>query len=156
MENSKKLSNRFREVMINGKWIANTNYNDQLSTLNFQQATKTIDSLNTIAILTQHVNYYISGLVEVFKGRPLLIRDADSFNFPKIDSEIDWTTCKAELLNNSKEFAKHVETMTDTELDAVFIKEEYGNYHRNIEGVIEHCYYHLGQISLIKKMILNH
>lgn len=28
-----------------------------------------------------------------------------------------------------------------------------GSYLRNIEGVIEHSYYHLGQISLIKKMI---
>ena len=27
-------------------------------------------------------------------------------------------------------------------------------YLRNIEGVIEHSYYHLGQISLIRKLIL--
>jgi len=156
MENSKQLSNRFTEVMLNGKWIANTNYHDQLSNLNFQQATKRLDSLITIAILSQHVNYYISGLLDVFKGRPLLIRDADSFDFPKVNSEKEWENCIAELLNNSKEFAKYIEAMTEAELDAIFVKEEYGTFRRNIEGVIEHCYYHLGQISLIKKMILNH
>jgi len=44
--------------------------------------------------------------------------------------------------------------MTPQELDAIFVLEKYGTYRRNIEGMIEHAYYHLGQISLIKKMII--
>jgi len=43
--------------------------------------------------------------------------------------------------------------MEDATLDSVFVDEKYGTYLRNIEGVIEHCYYHLGQISLIKKLV---
>ncbi len=43
--------------------------------------------------------------------------------------------------------------MNDSILDQPFIEKKYGSYLRNIEGVIEHSYYHLGQISLIKKMI---
>ncbi|MEM8891667.1 MAG: DUF1572 domain-containing protein, partial [Bacteroidota bacterium] len=34
-----------------------------------------------------------------------------------------------------------------------FVDEKYGTYRRNIDGMIEHCYYHLGQISIIRKMI---
>ena len=41
----------------------------------------------------------------------------------------------------------------DEKFDAIFFDEKYGTYLRNIEGVIEHSYYHLGQISLLKKMI---
>ncbi|MGE0931575.1 DUF1572 family protein [Peijinzhouia sedimentorum] len=44
-----------------------------------------------------------------------------------------------------------VEKMDDDLLRQTFVKEEYGSYLRNIEAQIEHSYYHLGQISLIKK-----
>jgi hypothetical protein len=30
---------------------------------------------------------------------------------------------------------------------------KYGNYFRNIAGVVEHTHYHLGQIALIKKLL---
>ena len=43
--------------------------------------------------------------------------------------------------------------MTEEKLEEIFVDEKYGTYKRNIEGMIEHCYYHLGQISLINKMI---
>ena len=44
--------------------------------------------------------------------------------------------------------------MSAEKLEDVFFDEKYGTYLRNIEGMIEHCYYHLGQVSLIRKMIL--
>ena len=58
------------------------------------------------------------------------------------------------MWDNAEKFAAHVERMPDEKLEAVFMDEKYGNYRRNIEGVIEHSYYHLGQISLIRKMII--
>ena len=57
------------------------------------------------------------------------------------------------LWTNAERFAGQVERMSAKELEQIFVKEQYGNYRRNIEGVIEHSYYHLGQLSLIKKMI---
>ena len=44
--------------------------------------------------------------------------------------------------------------MNDSIFDHPFIDGKYGSYLRNIEGIIEHSYYHLGQISLIRKMII--
>ncbi len=46
-----------------------------------------------------------------------------------------------------------MENMTDEKLSEGFIDEKYGTYHRNIDVMIEHTYYHLGQIILIKKLI---
>jgi hypothetical protein len=43
--------------------------------------------------------------------------------------------------------------MEDSAFDQPFVDEKYGTYLRNIEGVIEHSYYHLGQVSLLKKMV---
>jgi uncharacterized damage-inducible protein DinB len=153
METSHQLANRFREVILNGKWIANTNLKDQLGDVHLKQATRKIGSLNTIAALTFHINYYIAGILNVFEGGNLEIRDKYSFDLPPIRSAEDWDRLRNELWSNAEKFAGHVERMSDEKLNATFVDEKYGTYRRNIEGMIEHSYYHLGQISLIKKMI---
>lgn len=153
MENSKQLAQRFREVILNGKWIANTNYKDQLSGVSLEQATQRVGSLNTLALLAFHINYYIGGILNVFEGGSLDIRDKYSFDLPPLQSQEEWESLLNSLWTNAERFAQHVEAMTEEQLEASFVDEKYGNYRRNIEGVIEHSYYHLGQISLIKKMI---
>jgi len=153
MENPNEISERFREVFLNGTWIANTNYKDLLSHMEWKEAIKKIGSLNTIATLTLHINYYVSGILNVFEGGGLEIRDKHSFEFPMIKSKQDWENIKNELFINSGKCAKHIERMSNKQLNQPFVDEKYGNYRRNIEGMIEHSYYHLGQISLLKKMI---
>ena len=154
MENAKQLANRFREVILNGKWIANTNFKSALENVNWEQATTKVGSLNTIAALCFHVNYYIAGINHFFEEGSLDIRDKYSFDCPEIASDENWQALFNELLLNAEKFAQHVEKMSNEKLEAVFVDEKYGNYRRNIEAMIEHGYYHLGQISLIKKMIL--
>lgn len=72
-----------------------------------------------------------------------------------IQSETDWKKLINEFLINSEKFIKEVTNLPDYKLDEPFTDEKYGSYLRNIEGAIEHSYYHLGQISLIKKMIVD-
>lgn len=155
MEGSTQLANRFRELFLNGTWIANTNYQELLSDIDWEQAIQKVASLNTIAILTFHINYYVEGVLQVLKGGELSIRDKYSFDAPEITSESEWNTLKNTLINNTEAFAKHIESMTETELESTFVDYKYGSLRRNIEGLIEHSYYHFGQLSLIKK-IINH
>jgi len=146
------LANRLREVLLNGKWIANTNFKEQILSIHWTQAIQKVDNLNTIAVLTFHINYYLGGLLNVFNGGGLEIRDKYSFDLPEIKSEADWINVVNDFLSNAEKFAEKVEEMPDEIFDQPFVDEKYGSYLRNIEGVIEHSYYHLGQISLIKKM----
>ena len=83
------LANRLREVLLNGKWIANTNFKEQILNVSWEQAIQKVDNLNTIALLTFHINYYLQGLLNVFKGGNLEIRDKYSFDLPEIKSETD-------------------------------------------------------------------
>lgn len=152
MTRSESLATRLDEVLLNGRWVANTNYKDQLEGLKRREAVFQINKLNTIAALTFHINYYLDGILNVFNGGKLEIRDAYSFDMPEITTEAQWMELKEQLFVNSLSFVKAVQSMTDTQLDAVFTDEKYGTYQRNIEGVIEHCYYHLGQIVLINKL----
>lgn len=150
---NKDLANRLREVLLNGKWIANSNFKAQITSVNWQQATEKIGNLNTIAALTFHVNYYLKGLLNVFDGGNLEIKDKYSFDMPEIVSAEDWDELVIEFVSIAEKFISHVEKMDDKFLNQTFVKEEYGSYLRNIEAQIEHSYYHLGQISLLKKLI---
>ncbi|AZB31219.1 DUF1572 family protein [Chryseobacterium balustinum] len=155
MSTTSQLAKRFREVLLDGKWIANTNFKEQLSDVTWEQATTKIDSLNTIAMLTFHIDYYIAGLMNVFDGGDLEIKDKFSFDFPPIESQEQWESLLNKLWQDSEKFATLLEQMPDSKLDKVFVDEKYETYLRNIDGMIEHSYYHLGQITLIKKMILS-
>lgn len=153
MSNTAQLANRFREVILNGRWIANTNFFDQLNGTDWKMATTKKGDLNTVAILAQHIHYYIAGINQVFAGGTLDIRDQFSFDFAPISSQDQWDAVLEKFWIDAETFASHVESMSDEMLDAPFVDEKYGTYQRNIDAMIEHAYYHLGQIVLIKKMI---
>lgn len=153
MERNVFLANRLREVYLNGRWIANTNYKDQLLSVNREQAIQQVGDLNTIAALTFHINYYLEGVLHVFNGGKLEISDKYSFDLPPIKTDVDWENLVHSLLNNAEKFADAVAEMDDQLFDQVFVEEKYDTYFRNIHGVLEHSYYHLGQIVLIRKLL---
>lgn len=152
MNKNSALAARLQEVLLDGKWIANTNFKDQLSEITYTQALQKVENLNTIALLTFHVNYYLKGILQVLEGGNLEIRDKFSFDMPEIRSEDDWIILVHEFIANSEKFVEVVMQMPDSRLDEVFVDQKYGSYSRNIEGMIEHGYYHLGQIALLAKL----
>jgi len=152
MSTSILIAHRLQEVLLNGRWIANTNYKEQITSISWEQAVRQVGHHNTIAALTFHINYYLAGLLNVFNGGKLEIRDLNSFNLPPIQCEADWINLVDNFLKNAADFILAVERMTDTKLKEIFVDEKYGTYQRNIEGVVEHSYYHLGQIVLIRKL----
>ncbi len=153
MSTTLQLAKRFREVVLDGLWIANTNFKDQLAEVTWETATKKIGSLNTIAMLTYHIDYYIAGLINVFEGGPLEIKDKYSFDLPPLESAEQWEHLKNKLWKDAERFAALLEQMPDSKMNEGFVDEKYGTYLRNIDGMIEHCYYHLGQITLIRKLL---
>ena len=152
MTKSAAIASRLREIFLDGHWVANTNYREQLESLDLHQATSKIGNLNTVALLTYHINYYLEGLLNAYETGKLEIRDKYSFDMPAIEREEEWKMLVKLLLGNAERFAAYVEKMEAAELDRPFIEEKYGTNVRNIEAVIEHSYYHLGQISLIRKL----
>lgn len=144
---------RLREVLLDGHWIANTNYREQLLSIDWKTATRNVGDLNTIAALTFHINYYLSGLIAAFKSGKLEISDKFSFDLPQISSQVEWNSLVSEFIENSFGFCRIVEELEEERLVQPFINENYGTYLRNIEGVVEHSYYHLGQMTLINKLL---
>jgi hypothetical protein len=155
MNLNQTIASRLSELFLDGHWVTNTNYKEFLSGIDREVALRKISNLNSIAELTYHINYYLSGLNNVFEGGDLEIRDKFSFDITPIEEESDWQLLVNNLLSNTEKFISYVKRMTDEQLHGPFIVEKYGTYLRNIEGVIEHSYYHLGQMVIIKKMIFS-
>jgi uncharacterized damage-inducible protein DinB len=149
---TKQIAKHFREVYFGGNWTT-CNFKSELADVTRQQATTPVYSFNTIATLVHHTSYYIHAVWGVLQGQPLTAKDNLSFAHPPINSAEDWN----DLLNKTwiavDTFACQVELLPEGKLWEVFVEEKYGNYYRNLHGIIEHSHYHLGQIVLIKKIL---
>ena len=152
MKLTEQIAKHFRDVHFGGNWTA-VNLRDQLAEVTWQQATTQVKSFHTIAALVFHMNYFVRAVVPVLRGGPLDAKDKYSFDLKPIASHAEWRELLAKTWADAEEFAGLVEQLPESELWETFADEKYGNYYRNLHGVIEHCHYHLGQIVLIKKLL---
>ena len=152
MNLSQQVAKHLRDVHLGGNWTA-VNFKDTLKDVSWQQAITKVHHLNTIATLVYHSTYYIGIALKVLRGGPLEGKDEDSFKLPPIQSQRDWENLVERVWSEVEVFAKEVETLPESKLGDLFAGEKYGSYFRNIEGIVEHAHYHLGQIMLIKKIL---
>ncbi|HNP23391.1 MAG TPA: DUF1572 domain-containing protein [Panacibacter sp.] len=153
MNLSEHLAKHLREVYFGGNWT-DVSLKEHVADLSWQQATTQVQSFNTIAKLVFHMNYYVSAALKVFRGGALDASDKYSFDLPPIQSEADWQSLLEKTWSEARLLAELVEQMPEQQLKEPFADGKYGNNFRNIEGVIEHVHYHLGQLVMLKKMIV--
>ena len=153
MKQTQILANRLKEVLTEGKWVIGTNFKAQIEDLSWKEATQKMHGLNTIADLTFHTSYYIAGVANVLEGGNLEIRDKYSFYYPPVESEQDWKNLVYKFCGDSERLIQLVENLPEEKLQETFVDEKYGTYLRNIDVIIEHSYYHFGQVVMLRKMI---
>lgn len=153
MNISRHVAKHFREVHFGGNWTF-SNLKDTLSGISVEDATKKVHSLNTIAALTFHINYFVDAVLKVLRGNPLDAHDKFSFTHPEFDSQEEWENFLVKVFSDAEEFAILIEQLPEEKLWEVFSDVKYGIYYRNLHGIIEHTHYHLGQIAVIKKIVI--
>jgi len=152
MHLTEQIAKQFREVHFGRNWTA-VNLKENLADVTWQQATTKVYSFNTIAILVYHMNHYVSVIMKVLQGEPFNASDKYRFGCPPILSQEDWEKLLDKTWADAENFAALIEKLPESKLWEDSYKNKYGNYYRNIHGIIEHVHYHLGQIELIKKII---
>lgn len=153
MKVTAQIAKQIRDVHLGGNWT-DSSLKDHLQDLTWQQAITKVDSLNTIATLVYHMNYYLCAVLKVLAGGPLKSKHKLSFDHPLIRNQEEWNALLDKTWADADHFSALLEKLPDTRLWEDFSENKHGNYYRNIQGVIEHIHYHLGQIVLIKKLIL--
>jgi len=154
MQLTKEIAKQVRGIYFGGNWTASS-LKEHLSNVTWKQATTEIYNLNTIATLAHHINYYTCRVNEFLEGNPFAAKDSLSFTHPPITSEKEWQNFLDNLWDDGERFAKSIEQLADDKLGAIFLEEKYGHYYYNFSGILEHAYYHLGQIVLIKKILVH-
>lgn len=148
-----QIAKHLREVYFGGNWTT-SNLKEHLKDVTWQQSTTKVNSFNTIATLVYHIHYYIQVQLKVLASGPLEGSDKLSFDHPPINNQQDWEIFLEKVWVDAEIFASLIEKLPESKLLEKFFDEKYGNYYRNLYGIIEHTHYHLGQIVLIKKIIL--
>lgn len=146
------LAKHLRDVHFGGNWTT-SNLRDNLAGVTWQQATTQVHALNSIATLLYHVNYYVVVVTKVLQGDALNAKDEYSFSHPPIGSQQDWEAMKEKVWADAEVFASLIEQLPESKLWENFTDPKYGTYYRNLQGIIEHTHYHLGQIAIIKKIL---
>lgn len=152
MRLTKQIATHFRDVHFGGNWT-DVNLKDVLADINWKEATTKVYNLNTIATLVFHMNYYVAPVLKVLQGEPLNASDKFCFDVPAITNAADWEQLVNKSMADAALLAAQIEQLDEAKIFEIFTDPKYGNYYKNLHGIIEHTHYHLGQISLIKKII---
>ena len=153
MQLAPTLADQLRQAFFGKNWTA-ADLQSVLNDVSYEQATATVPfTTNTIAILTFHIHYYLREVAKALNGGPLEAHDKFSFDAPLLENEADWLAFRQMVLEQAATFAHLVEQIPEARWTQDFADPKYGSYYRNIQGIIEHTYYHCGQIALLKKAL---
>ena len=153
MSISKQLAKHLRDVHFGGNWTV-TDLKKTLSDVKWGDALTQIYSLNSIAALTFHMTYYVDVLIIVLEENKLTGKDELSWMLPPIRSQEGWEQVLEQVWERAERAAMLIEQLPDEQLTRDFIDPKYGTTYRNIAGIVEHMHYHLGQIVIIKKLLV--
>src|SRR5450432_326763 len=146
-----QIAKSLREIYFGENWTS-VDLKSTLDGVDWKLATTKVNSLNTIAALVFHINYYVGAVSKFLQDGLLESSDKYSFDVPSISSQADWERLLDKTWSDAETLAGQIEQIPEERLGEIFNNGQYGNYYRNLQGVVEHCYYHLGQIVFIKKI----
>ncbi len=113
---------------------------------------KNIASPNTIVSLVNHLYYWNHIIMQRIKGENPSIHDSNGFDVKKLSNEDDWNSLKDETHQSFMQLADAIKNFPEEKLEETYAEGK-SSYYKNFQGIIEHAYYHLGQIVTIKKLI---
>ncbi|PSK91579.1 DinB family protein [Taibaiella chishuiensis] len=131
-------------------WIFHT-----LEDLDWKEAIQpTAGSPNTIASLLHHITFYNKVIQQRLQGTDPVIGEANGFDLPPVHNAEDWIWMKTLNLQSATDLAEMIRQLPDTVLhQSIGNVPGASSYYKQLHGVIEHAYYHLGQIVILKNLI---
>lgn len=152
MSDSYNLAAHIRGLYFGGNWTA-VHLRDVLNNTSLAEALYHIEGAPTILALAYHLHYFTRAQLGVLRGDGLHADDRQSFDHPEIIHDQEWMAFLETLWTEAREYCERVEQLDISTLDKPFVEERYGTYRSNIMGNIEHAHYHLGQITMLRRLV---
>ena len=126
---------------------------ETLQNVIFQEAMQqTNGSPNTIASLTHHLQYWNEIMMKRINGEAPEIGAANGFDVPAFQNEEAWKQLIESTHQSFIELSNAVKNFPEEKLMDITPKGK-SSYYKNMQGIAEHAYYHLGQILIIKHLV---
>jgi hypothetical protein len=152
MKITEAIAQHFYEVHYGDSWT-DVAMKDVLKDISRQQAIQKIGDTNTIAVLVHHMNFYNTVVYDRCFGEQHEFNHEDSFVI-EINNEEDWLRLQKNYFENVERIHQAILSMDEEKLFTVRSNNQ-NTFYKNLHGLIEHIHYHLGQLSLLKKIILS-
>lgn len=153
MSQPQQLFNRLQVVLLNHNMNTGSNIKDQLASITWHEAIIQIDFVSSIADILNQMNQYLQRALNYLNSNNLESLKTSDFSASKIKAKYDWDHLQHQYYDTSKAIVRHIKHMESNDLLKASIDKTHLDHQNYINGIIEYCYYQLGQIVLIKKMI---
>jgi uncharacterized damage-inducible protein DinB len=138
---------------FNGENWTDVNIFNTLNDVNWQEAQqRTAASQNTIASLLHHIYYWNGIIMERMKGINPSIPETNGFDVPELKNENDWNELKEKTHQSFIQLADAIKNFPEDKLSETYAAGK-SSYYKNLQGIVEHAHYHLGQMVILKKLI---
>jgi hypothetical protein len=150
MSKSVLIASRVRALFFGPNWTE-TSLSELLEQNDFHQFIHTRIGQQSAAAVLFHLHYYQKAQLTVLQGGPLTAKDAESFHHPKWEVESDWLQFGSTVIDTGRALEAAIATWPESIWSEPFVKADYGSYETNLIGMLEHSYYHFGQLRQAMK-----
>ena len=146
------IATQIREVYEGGNWT-DVSIAETIKDVNWEQAKqRTAGSSNTIASLLHHLYYWNGILMQRLQGHNPIIPETNGFDVNEIKNENDWKLLIEKTHQSFRQLAEAAANFPEEKLAEKYAARG-SSYYKNLQGIVEHAHYHLGQIVILKKLV---
>jgi uncharacterized damage-inducible protein DinB len=118
-----------------------------------QAQQQTEASPNTIASLLHHLYYWNGIIMQRMKGETPVISEENGYDVPFLNNEEEWNALKERTHESFIQLSEAMKNFPEEKLLENYAPHIPSTYYRNMQGIVEHAHYHLGQIVILKNLI---
>ena len=149
---SSLLANNLIKAYTGSNWT-HVSILETIKSLNYSQAQQlTNASPNTIASILNHLKYWNGIISARLDGQYSTVPDSNGFDVAILESEEDWQRLIAETQTSFEHLAAEISNITTDKWDNRPAPHS-GTMREQVFGIVEHAYYHLGQIVIISHLV---
>ena len=152
MKETDRIIKLFEDLYNGESWIG-VNIVSTLENISAKQAAKkiTVDR-NSIWEITNHIISWRLNVLQRVKGKTIVSPDNNYFEPVKDTSESAWKNTLEQLKISQLQWIDFLTTVDANDFEKVYPNNAM-TYYENILGIVQHDAYHLGQITLLSKLI---
>lgn len=142
------IAQHFHEVNYGNNWT-DVSVKDTVDRISFREATRQTGNVNTIALLLYHMDFYNMVVYDRLVDAKRAFEHEDSLRVEVMDEKA-WENLKTTYFEHVDLIHKAILAFPESRL---FETTTTNTPYKNLHGLVEHIHYHLGQISLLRKLV---